>query len=498
MHRNTSLAASSLIAACLVVSLVGCSGGAGGVFTTPPPNPMSVSYTFEESNSARQLVATSGGSLSAAASDGTAYTLAIPADTLLADTEIVMTPIAGMQGFDLSGGQLAGVRLEPEGLRFHDFVTLTVTPASGSAAVPAAGFGSSGGGDEFHHHPLVLDPTVLSLELLHFSEALVYYGDNIHIPVAPEGFVPTDWEKQLVHLTEELIRNERNALLRGEEGDPEFLEKIETILRAFYDKVVGPLLPRIARDCDFAKANIGKALGWARQAALLLGEGAFAAETSEITSAVIAGLENCWREAVGECIDRSNPIQVSEVISIAKQLELLGAGAGHDPLDPALDCQVDTWVGTASQTNSGSLFTFEAVAEVTWRLDPEYPTGSSTKQYIPSGTLTVTITDVEGDSCVYAASHTMPIVVETAAGRNNLQIDYTNDPPAYHGNGGDVTVSRECDFGDSTFQVGTFSWFSISGDGGYTVSSDGSTISGTRTDSDTVWEWSFALEAPSE
>jgi hypothetical protein len=68
---------------------------------------------------------------------------------------------------------------------------------------------------------------------------------------------------------------------------------------------------------------------------------------------------------------------------------MLGAGAGHDPGDPALDCQVDTWIGTASRTDSGPLFTFEAVAEVRWRLDPEYPTGFTTKRYIPDGTLTV-------------------------------------------------------------------------------------------------------------
>jgi hypothetical protein len=96
----------------------------------------------------------------------------------------------------------------------------------------------------------------------------------------------------------------------------------------------------------------------------------------------------------------------------------------------------------------------------------------------------------------------MPVVVETAAGRNILSIDYTRDPPTYRGSGGDtsgdVTVSRECDFGDSTFQVGTFTCFSVPGDGGYTVSSDGRTIAGSRSETDSVWEWSFALEAPSE
>jgi hypothetical protein len=236
------------------------------------------------------------------------------------------------------------VKLEPEGLRFHDSVTLTVTPASGSEAVPAAGFGSSEGGDEFHHHPLVLDPKVLALELLHFSEDLVYYGDDIHIPIAPEGFVPTDWESQLVHLAEELIRNERNAVLRGEEGDPEFSEKIETLMRAFFDKVVEPLLPRIARDCDFAKANIGKALNWARQAALLVGEGA-------------------------------------KVISISQQLELLGAGEGYNPYDPALDCQVDTWVGTASQTNTG-----RSSPSRSWPRSPGGSTRSTQPAPLPSST----------------------------------------------------------------------------------------------------------------
>jgi hypothetical protein len=61
-----------------------------------------------------------------------------------------------------------------------------------------------------------------------------------------------------------------------------------------------------------------------------------------------------------------------------------------------------------------------------------------------------------------------------------------------------VTVTRECDFGDFTFKVGTFTWFVVPGAEGYTLSDAGSTIAGTRSETDRDWEWHFALEAPSE
>ncbi len=61
--------------------------------------------------------------------DGSHYSLEIPAGALVEEIEIRMTPITSMQGLPLNEGLAAGVQLEPEGMTFYDIVTLTIDPA---------------------------------------------------------------------------------------------------------------------------------------------------------------------------------------------------------------------------------------------------------------------------------------------------------------------------------------------------------------------------------
>ena len=67
-----------------------------------------------------------GGRLAATASDGTAYSLDIPADAVLEATPIAMIPIRSVDGLELSGGLVGAVYLEPAGLQLAEPATLEI------------------------------------------------------------------------------------------------------------------------------------------------------------------------------------------------------------------------------------------------------------------------------------------------------------------------------------------------------------------------------------
>jgi hypothetical protein len=460
-----------------------------------------VSVTLDEDRAVSQPVPLGGGTLSVTAADGAIYTLTIPKDALIEETTITMTPIRTLEGVPITGGRLLGVDLKPEGLRLYQAATLTISPANEGETAQAVGFSTKAGGREFHLYPLALEPD-LSMKLLHFSDYGAYVCcENAPIIIIndnPAEFMPTDWEGQLAQMMGELIRQEREAQLQGEEGDPLFAEKLTAILNSFYIEVIEPMLGRITSDCDFAKANVAKVLSWNRQVALLGLDATFEVQTDAVTSAVVAGMDSCWQKVTQPCVDQSNAEQMAEVIKVARINQLLGGDPEkYNPFDPTLAC-TGGWVGTAHVTKVGVVNKVEVVAEVTWRLDPEYPESPYFQQFIPSGTVTVTVTDIPGDDCVYSGSHTKPIVVDTPGGSNKLLLNFVDQPPTYSGNGSDtwtdVKYQRSCSFGDSEWTIGTFNWFVVGGGEPRTLSPDGRVIAGTDSEGTSrTAEWHFEL-----
>ena len=90
---------------------------------------------------------------------------------------------------------------------------------------------------------------------------------------------------------------ERQAILNGEEPDPDFKERVQGLLGAHYHDVILPMLPKIALDCTYAESNAHKAVSWTRQVALI-GAG-FEAERQTVLNAVAFGMSNCGVEAIG-------------------------------------------------------------------------------------------------------------------------------------------------------------------------------------------------------
>ena len=165
----------------------------------------------------------------------------------------------------------------------------------------------------------------------------------------------------------------------------------------------------------------------------------------------------------------------------------------------------DTWVGTTRATWNLSNQIREAVANVTWRLDPEHVQTPGLRRFIPSGTGTVTLTDLPGDTCVFSGTQTKPIVVEYgAATRNFLTVNQFDAPGTYFGYAGDTWGSdtpfqMHCfagpDAGEYEIALGTVVWLAVPFEESFEVSADGRTIEGSRTSNGgaSTSEWHFEL-----
>ena len=392
--------------------LLGCGGdsnpsGPGNTPTGPEspdtPNPAAATVTRDDSRAAAMRVTTGGGTVQATGSDGTVYTLTLPADALLLDTTITLVPLASVSGLDLSGGRFAGVQLEPDGLRLFRPATLRISPPEGERH-SAVAFSYHGTGTEVFRTPMTPDPDRLELSLLHFSGGMVYVGDGISIPASVLNITPTEWEDRLQSELESYLRQERERALAGEEPDPELGANLEKALRLYYDHVIEPSLDRMMTDCSFAQTAVPRAFGWERQVELWGLGGEFSAEESRVMNATLAALENCFRETVGNCLERSDEQQMGAAIGYSRQLQLLGV---TDPefnvLNEDLYCS-GNWAGTTTRTRDvyGTGSSEVITGNVEWEVNPEKSADDITYYRLKSGSIEWRLEGTDNNGCTVA------------------------------------------------------------------------------------------------
>jgi hypothetical protein len=173
----------------------------------PAPDPLTMAMTFRTA-SAKSVAMRPGtaGSLSVKTPDGTTYSLSVPSHALPAPTTITLTPIASVDPAVLSGGLVAGARLEPSGLQLLQPAILTITPADPSRLTTPAGqhdltlaFDKSG--SNVHGYPdnselpgLTAPAGSIRFRVEHFSGELEARGTSAqvasvegHLPVGPDA-----------------------------------------------------------------------------------------------------------------------------------------------------------------------------------------------------------------------------------------------------------------------------------------------------------------------
>ena len=85
---------------------------------TAPAEPLDVQVILDQATAAIGVIGAGGGALNATGSDGTAFTLMVPAGALAMDEQISMTPVSSISGLPAGASpeHTLGVSLEPDGL----------------------------------------------------------------------------------------------------------------------------------------------------------------------------------------------------------------------------------------------------------------------------------------------------------------------------------------------------------------------------------------------
>ena len=182
----------------------GKSAEAPKVDFTAPAQPLNVTVALDEKSSVRGMVTPKGGRMKLTAADGTLFTLEIPANALKADMLVTMTAVKSLDGAPLGNEVLAAVQLEPSGLVFDDWVTLTIAPAKEIPIEKQIIFNYEGSGQDYHL--AVVDPKSreIKIKLLGFSGAGVGSGDD------------TEWAATLQSQASEASARLLQALLQFE------------------------------------------------------------------------------------------------------------------------------------------------------------------------------------------------------------------------------------------------------------------------------------------
>ncbi len=225
----------------LAISLAGCRDKPAqpkkaGTFPLQP-NPVKVSVRRDSLRTSSATVGPAGGTITAAGSDSTRFTLTIPPKALDGDSTITMTPVSAIEGLPLSGGLVAAVHFEPEGLRFNRPVELRIDPPGDAPVEQQVGLGYLGEGKDLHLYPLDRG-RALTMRLLHFSGYGIGLGAMVDLLRLLQ---PADPRAQLEAQIGALIAADRRLALENDgKGDPQFGTKLSKLFQDYYDHVVLP------------------------------------------------------------------------------------------------------------------------------------------------------------------------------------------------------------------------------------------------------------------
>ena len=267
---NKNMLAFSLLLLFLVSA---CSGGGGNVppefqyVFEVPDDPISVTPILDTERQAEAIIPASGGTLSVTGADGTIFQLDIPAGALVFDTLIRMIPVSTLDGMPFGSDHYA-VQFEPNGLYFHDFVTLTITPAQDIPIDQQIVFSYLGEGSELVLAAPVVDSSEIKILMDHFSGSGVTKGFLADIEPVRER-LGGSVERRLYSTLAEKLALERQRQFLGEETSEGVLEAFKEFFKEFEEKVLKPRLDAAGESCAAGQLAVQTAIELSRQKQLV-------------------------------------------------------------------------------------------------------------------------------------------------------------------------------------------------------------------------------------
>ncbi|TFH33818.1 MAG: hypothetical protein E4G99_10775 [Anaerolineales bacterium] len=233
-----------------------------------PAEPLNVTVQLDEQFTVSGPISVNGGSMVLKGADGTVFTLDVPAKALETDTVITMTAVKSITGAPLSNAAVAAVQLEPSGLFFNEFVTLTVTPAQEIPIENQIIFAYEGVGRDYHL--AIIDPKsrAIKIKLLEFSGAGVGSGGDKEWAANLQNQA-NDSRARLQNEVAKLLQPERLAQLLGQEANDQISSILKSYMEQYYDQVIQKEMVAAELDCKYAEKAIQGLIGLERNNQLL-------------------------------------------------------------------------------------------------------------------------------------------------------------------------------------------------------------------------------------
>jgi hypothetical protein len=304
-----------------------------------PGEGVSVRVTRDAARAVSQSVKTGGGKLETTDARGNRFVLDIPANALLSEETVTLTPVDALAGLPLSGGLVAGVELAPAGLRLFREATLTVVPAAPVPPLEEVTFAYRGEGRGVHLYPLARDHTRTAFHVFEFGGFGVGRDstptneankgpvvEHVH-GGGLQGQALCDYELDSHEKLAVLLARERQHQLLGTPGVPDLDAKLLAALDKYYDLAIGPNLADAEQDMFFSSCLYGRALSWSRQMQLLFGEPDEGDTRQQLIFESMARARNNFiRRLHDRCLNGGevSAFVLQDMLSLERQNQLLG------------------------------------------------------------------------------------------------------------------------------------------------------------------------------
>jgi hypothetical protein len=323
-----------------------------------PYDPINLTTAPDDSHQATAVIPVEGGTLTATGADGTTYTLDIPGDALLAETEISLTPVQSLDGLPFGEGTAFAVQMSPDGLSFNNFVTLTITPAQPIPLNEQIMFDFQAEGQALGLALPGMDPDAIQIKLLHFSGAGVSKG--LLSDIEPE-------RQRLGGDVEARLQSAMAAALQQARQNGESAESLAATLSGYIDEYIKKVLnPRVAaagKSCANGRLALETIVRVQRSLALL-GGGDLDVDMAELITTVG---QVCLKEEYELCVEKHIVHRLGYVlVTTLRQTELLGGDSealmlkGKEYIEKCLRFDLELESTAVTEKDGGS---FESIVK---------------------------------------------------------------------------------------------------------------------------------------
>jgi hypothetical protein len=275
----------------------------GGLHVARPTAP-----TLEPEGSVTVSIPETGGTIAVNSRNGARFSLDLPSGAVPESTAITAIPVARFDGLPIQRF-LGGVSFQPDGLRFGDAGTLTMTFPSGKVPHGLVGFTARSDGTGFEQVPVSIDGATVSLKLPHFSVG--GFGQNVCGPavttavgrdacreMAEDIALAVSMIDDLGSFTPDVRRNLARQIIR------ELLQWLKSVILPALTDAANPALTDPVTDHTLLVAlkEFSSILAILQMTAILDVEATLAPETNEARSKIRPAISGRQQVANARCL----------------------------------------------------------------------------------------------------------------------------------------------------------------------------------------------------